>query len=113
MSCEHCNLDHETRKAWACAWVDVSDRAKVANVPPAYPQEYDLPDICPGYLASLPQVIEAARASSWRREGALAQYYDGPITDIAKIAIDFISAEFKAVEQYEIRERSKPKPGGS
>lgn len=74
-------------------------------VPGEYP--YDYPDICAGYLVSLPQVIEAARASSWRRDGELAQFYEGPIADIAKTAIDLISAEFKACEQHYIRERSK------
>lgn len=75
--------------------------------PSAYPGER--PDVCAGYLVSqLPQVIEAARASSWRSEGALREFYDGDtLAPITKFAIDTIAAEIKAVEQHQIREASK------
>lgn len=68
--------------------------------PPEYPHES--PPICAGYLSSLPQVFEAARAASWRREGALGQFYSEPLTDLAKYAIDVIASEFKSVEQHQI-----------
>jgi hypothetical protein len=109
MDCDSCTLGHEERKLWSCAWVPSDERSGRGPVPPDYPHNY--PDICPGYLVTLPQVIEAARASSWRRDGALGQFYSGPLTDLAKYCIDLISGEFKAVEQHYIRERSKA--GGS
>lgn len=105
MDCQKCELGHEQRKRWSCAWVRSDERSGESPVPPSYP--YERPDICIGYLSSLPQVIEAARASSWRRDGALGQFYDGPLTDLAKYTIDLISGEFKAVEQHNIRESSK------
>ena len=62
-------------------------------------------DICPGYLVQLPQVIEAARASSWRREGALSQFYgDRPLTEIAINAIDAIAGASRQVENHNIRQ---------
>jgi len=52
----------------------------------------------------LPQVLEAARASAWRKDGALAQFYDNePISDLAKTAIDIISAAMREVENHNIR----------
>lgn len=107
MDCDHCTLDHETRKRWSCAWVPSHERSGESPVPPSYPHEHERPDICAGYLTSLPQVIEAARAASWRRDGALGQFYDGKLTGLAKYCIDLISGEFKAVEQHNIRESSK------
>ena len=95
-------MDHEQRCAVRCAWVPESARTGDALVPPSFP--YDRPDLCCGYLSSLPQVIEAARASSWRRDGALGQFYDGPLTDLAKHCIDLIAGEFRAVEQHVIRQ---------
>lgn len=94
-------MDHEQRRRVRCAWVPVSERLGHALIPPDYP--YERPDICCGYLSGLPEVIEAARAASWRREGALGQFYTGPIGDKAKLAIDLMAGEFKAVEQDVIR----------
>ena len=95
-------MDDDQRRAVCCAWVPSSEHTGQALVPPSYP--YERPEVCSGYLTSLPQVIEAARAASWRREGALGQFYEGPLTDLAKYAIDIIAGEFKAVEQHVIRD---------
>jgi hypothetical protein len=70
-------------------------------VPADYPHED--PDICSGYLSGLPQVIETARACSWRRDGELSMFYPNGITELVKLAIDIMSSEFKAVEQQQIR----------
>jgi hypothetical protein len=70
-------------------------------VPAEYP--YEDPDVCCGYLAGLHEVIETARACSWRRDGALAMFYPDGITDVVKLAIDIMDSEFKAVEQHQIR----------
>ncbi len=56
---------------------------------PGYPD--DDYDVCPGYLVSLPQVVEAARAHSWRKESAIASFYDSPLCDLARDGIDLIA----------------------
>lgn len=75
--------------------------------PRDYP--YDRPDVCAGYLVSrMPQVLEAARASSWRKDGALREFYgDAELTELTKFAIDTIMGEMRAVEQHAIRESTK------
>lgn len=95
-------MDDDQRARVRCGWIPERDRKGRALVPPAYP--YADPPICAGYLTSLPQVIEAARACSWRREGALGQFYEGKLSGLVKYAIDIMAAEFKAVEQHTIRE---------
>lgn len=95
-------MDKEQRERVRCAWIPEHERTGDALVPPNYP--YERPDVCCGYLANLPQVIEAARAASWRREGALGQFYEGRLTGLAKYCIDLIAGEFKAVEQDLIRQ---------
>lgn len=100
--CSKCTMDDDQRRMVRCAWIPESERTGDALVPPSYP--YERPDVCCGYLTSLPQVIEAARAASWRREGALGQFYEGKLTGLAKYCIDVIAGEFKAVEQHVIRE---------
>ena len=100
--CDKCTLGDEQRRRVRCAWVPPERRTGDALVPPAYP--YQRPDVCCGYLTSLPQVIEAARAYTWRKDGALSQFYEGRLTGIAKYCIDIIAGEFKAVEQYAIRQ---------
>lgn len=112
-NCETCPHGHETRKLWSCAWIAPEERSGIGHVPGDFPyHREDSPDICAGYLVSLPQVIEAARASGWRREGALAQFWDSPLTDIARTAVDIIDAEFKSCEQHTIRKNSS-KTGGA
>ena len=70
-------------------------------IPAGYPG--DRPTVCPGYLVQLPQVIEAARASAWRRDGALAQFYDGPIGELAKQCIDIMASAQSQASNYNIR----------
>lgn len=99
--CNKCIYGKDERASFRCGWIPESERTGRALVPPDYPHED--PPICAGYLTSLPQVIEAARACSWRREGALGQFYEGRLSGLVKYAIDIMASEFKAVEQHRIR----------
>lgn len=113
LDCSHCKneLTHEQRRRQACGWVPESDRSQVVNgetvpflsyVPTGYVDER--PEICAGYLCLMPRVLEAARAASWRREGALSLFYDNePVTDLAKTAIDVMASSQREVENYNIR----------
>lgn len=104
--CTKCPMGHEQRKHVRCGWVREDEREGRALEPAAYP--YEPLTVCAGYLASMPQVIEAARAASWRRDGALREFYDGnPLTPLTKWAVDVVAAETKAAEQDAIREASR------
>lgn len=99
--CAKCIYSQEDRANFRCAYVPALERTGRALVPPDYP--YEDPDVCGGYLANLPAVIETARACSWRRDGELSMFYPDGITEMVKLAIDIMSSEFKAVEQHQIR----------
>lgn len=102
LDCNNCTFDDEQKRQVNCAWLDESNRVGRAVVPAGYTGEH--PDICPGYLVQLPQVIDAVRAYSWRKDGALREYFGtSQITDLSRTAIDIVGGEFKAVEQYRIR----------
>ena len=102
MDCSSCPHGRKIKRLWSCGWIPAHERSGAGPVPGAYP--YDRPDVCPGYLIQLPQVIEAARANIWREKGALREFYDGePITDLAKQSIDLISAASREVENHNIR----------
>jgi len=94
-------MDKTQRQYANCGWIPAPDRKGRALVPPDYP--YDYPEVCSGYYTSLPAVIEAARAASWRREGALSEFYDTKPNELVRFAIDVIAGEFKSVEQNSIR----------
>jgi len=94
-------MDHEQRRNVRCGWIPESERKGHALVPADYP--YKRPAICCGYIGGLPEVIETARACSWRRDGELSMFYPDGITDLVKLAVDIMSSEFKAVEQHQIR----------
>lgn len=93
---------------WSCAWIPAEERSGSAPAPVSYSGEK--PDLCPGYLIQLPQVGEAVRAFTWRKDGALREFYDGrPITPLAKFAIDTFAGAQREVENYNIR---NPKESG-
>lgn len=96
------------RRAWRCGWLPESERDE--NGKPPVPAAYTgpRPTECPGRLIALPQVLEAARAYGWRKEGALREFYDGePLTPLAKFAIDVMAGSLREVEQHRIRTANK------
>lgn len=107
MDCSHCTVSPAVRRQWGCGWLPASERRRAqVPVPSEYPHER--PEVCPGYLVQQPQVIEAARACSWRKEGALREFYDGePLTPLAKWAIDVMAGAIREVEQEQIRRSAK------
>lgn len=64
--------------------------------------------VCIGYTASLPEVLEAGRALSWRKEGQLKDFYDGePIPQLAKDCIDILDTELQRVQAYAMDKTSQ------
>lgn len=56
--------------------------------------------VCPGYTASLPEVLEAARALAWAKRGGLAPLYgQGDLPPVAADAIDVLDAAASKVER--------------
>lgn len=56
-------------------------------------------DICPGWLVSLPMVIEATRAFGWAKIGLLKEFYEGQtLPKVLFDAIDVFSFEVETVK---------------
>lgn len=95
-----------------CYWSSTEDRSNSIApnpvVPGRYPGDREDIDICPGGLIQLPQVIEAARAFSWREKGQLGLFYGGqPITELAKFAVDVFACETVTAQNDSIRQRQE------
>ncbi len=57
--------------------------------------------MCVGYTTTLPEVLEAARALSWRQDGHLTDLYDGePVTPQLRDSMDVVGVEIKRVEKH-------------
>ncbi len=96
LDCETCTLGHEERRRFRCAFVAEKDR-----LPQSGP-EHDA-NWCPGYTTSLPDVIEAARALSWRRDGQLGNFYDLPV--LLRDCVDILDVAAKQEERESMRKR--------
>jgi hypothetical protein len=58
-------------------------------------------DICPGYLAQLPQIKEAARATWALRKNVLPTYHPDP-SAVLLDAVEIIDGSFSAYETRQI-----------
>ncbi len=67
--------------------------------------EYPGAAICPGYTTSLPDVYEAARALSWRRDGQLRECYDVPVTQLLRDCVDILDGACKQQDRDRLREQ--------
>lgn len=112
LDCDHCKrtTTDRDRAGALCYWSSARERKNAVNPRPFMPprwQEED-PEICPGACMQMPQVLETARAYSWRKDGALREFYDGkPITWLAKYCIDLYAAECVAAQNDAIRARQE------
>ena len=99
------------RSFWRCGWIPESERDAKGKVPipeALFWGDDEKPDVCSGYLVQLPQVIEAARAYGWRKDGALREFYDGkPLAPLTKTALDIMGQSLREVEQHRIRTAAK------
>ena len=66
--------------------------------------------ICPGYLISLPQVIEVARLHPWWEHGQLTTRIQGQPTTLLMDGLDLLQGEINAVESYVIDKASSREP---
>jgi hypothetical protein len=77
LNCSTCERDlpAKVRAGWNCGLLAVTKR-----VGPGFPSPASFgsdTEICPGYLISLPQVIEVARARVHWQKGLLKERYEG------------------------------------
>ena len=100
MDCNKCQraLGPEQRRGMGCGYVEPSARTGVFKLqqPGKHPEDLDY-DVCPGWLVTLPQVTEAARASGWRND--LKQFYSGQNpTPVLMDGIDVFCHEIETVK---------------
>ena len=96
---------------WRCGRIPEEQRLRrtTRNDPPAWGLTKE--DLCPGYLISLPQVIEAANAHTCWKEGQLADAYpeadrsiDGPLlASVLELNQSLAEAESEALAKLESR----------
>lgn len=102
------NLTTERRAMQGCGRVPPAQRTGcfVGALPDMDVDEYGIGiplEICPGWLITLPQVQEAARAYGWRT--MLPEFYDGAkLPRILFDAIDLFANEIGEVKQAQFDE---------
>lgn len=115
MDCTYCKkmVSERSRAGNLCYWVSKRDRDRAIAPAPLFPPRYrptqeEQLSVCAGALIHMPQVIEAARAFSWREKGALREFYDGQrITRLAKTCIDVFAHANVQAQNDAIRSRSE------
>lgn len=87
------------RAAWRCGWIPPSERREPGFKGALSPKwEHKPEDLCPGYLISLPQVCEAARAHFWMEKGQLGEKYPNQ-SPLLHDCIDILASAQGAAEQ--------------
>ncbi len=99
-TCDDCPNDRETKRFLRCAYLPPSERLGGHG-------EYPGSTICPGYTTSLPDVCEAARALSWRRDGQIRELYDVPITSLLRDCVDVLDGACKQNDRERLAEQRR------
>lgn len=107
LNCPTCMFSDSDKRFYQCGQISSAEWTAESQTCPVPGDGPDDVAVCPGYLIQLPQVHEAARAASWRSEGALGQFYDQPLTQLAKDCIDMVATETKRVEAHAMRKASE------
>jgi len=99
---KYLNCDDCTRIAeWGCGHLSESTDTWMRH--PAWPQSE--PEICPGYLISLPAVGEVISLYRWWESGQLKLRLDGrKPTPVLMTYIDILASEIRAVEGWAMAE---------
>jgi len=106
LNCDHCKPDQ--RPGWGCGRLPESERTGLFRAPISWPEF----SVCPGYLISLPVVVEVCRAHSWWDKGQLQLFLRGEVPSAALVdAIDVLQGAQNALETHQAFELSKPTPG--
>lgn len=99
--CDECPEVETTRIQLGCGKLPASKRGEFQR-PVCFPGE---DGICPGYLVSLPQVLETARLHPWFERGQLAIRLGGQPTAMAMDCLDILQGAINGVEAHATRPR--------
>ncbi len=104
----------QSRQSWGCGY----EPAAPANIPvrtwdaqgrKRQRDEYDdktgapLINVCPGYLCSLPEVIDIARAHGHWIKNQLTTYLRGEASDAMLIAVEILDDSVNSCSNWEIQ----------
>jgi len=106
LDCTWCkeNRPKSVQALMGCGWMSPEDRTgNDYFVPNGAP----MPDECPGYMITLPEVREAARALGWKKDGCIREVYPDGLTQNAIDLIDTVDSSLRAVERHSIRQARK------
>lgn len=103
--------DPSIRAAWQCGWMAPEERSLNALTPDMFDGGFAFDDgtccdICPGYLAQLPQVAEAADATWALRKNVLPLYFDDP-SALLLDAVKVLDQSYSAYEGRKIAEGAR------
>ena len=104
LDCSRCQelVTKEARARWNCGLLKPSER-----IGPGFPAPADWgesSEICPGYLVTLPQVIETARARVHWEKGLLKERYEGQnLPGVLFDCIEILSGAVSDVESFATR----------
>lgn len=103
--------DPSTRAAWQCGWMLPEERTTSALTADMFDGGFAFDDgaacdLCPGYLAQLPQVAEAADATWALRKNVLPLYYDQP-SALLLDAVRLLDQTYSAFEARKIAEGNR------
>lgn len=99
LNCNDCikQLPRKTRAIWNCGLMSPTERTG-----PGFPVPHDWgedPPICPGYLISMPQVVECARAKLHWDKGQLRDRYEGlELTGLLLDSIEILAVSSSEAE---------------
>ena len=102
-------MEESVRRSWHCGWLgpdlwtDPGPPKTVGGKPHGL-------DICPGYVARLPGVNEAARAHLAFKQGELTTFFPDPSNALLE-AVEECEHAFNEYRNQKMRERKERDPG--
>ena len=107
LDCSRCleSVPEIGRARWNCGLMAPADRLGPGF--PTPPGAGVSSDICPGYLITLPQVVETARARLHWERGCLSDRYEGePLTGLLFDCLEILQAAIGDLESRAMNEAS-------
>ncbi len=107
LDCSRCieMAPYSTRQYWKCGLLRERERTGPGQAMPHYFPEMSL-DVCPGYLMTLPKVVEAGRAYMHWDQRTLEQHYEGDeLTRCLLDSLEVVKVAVSNVEAHAMRPR--------
>lgn len=109
LDCSVCvgRYSRQIRAGWGCGLIPQHRRRGRFPVPGDFPVE---PDVCPGHLLRLPQVMETLRCFQWAKEGQLRDRLEGEAP--TGVLMDMIDVYRGASNEVEVARMRATSPEG-